>query len=105
MAQSISRLDTIALPTLFFASEINSLAIVLLIFMFLVKINLKKLQKKRFSQYTINLINKIKPTLINIKLNKLEDDSFLEQIYSNISEMNNHFANVDLIVKQYMELI
>ena len=42
---------------------------------------------------------------IDIKLNKLEDDSFLEQIYSNISEMNNHFANVDLIVKQYMELI
>ena len=42
---------------------------------------------------------------IDIKLNKLEDDSFLEQIYSNISEMNNHFANVNLIVKQYMELI
>lgn len=41
---------------------------------------------------------------IDIKLNKLEDDSFLEQIYSNISEMNNHFANVNLIVKQYMEL-
>ena len=42
---------------------------------------------------------------IDIKLNKLEDDSFLEQIYSNISEMNNNFANVNLIVKQYMELI
>jgi len=41
---------------------------------------------------------------IDIKLNKLEDDIFLEQIYSNISEINNHFANVNLIVKQYMEL-
>ena len=41
---------------------------------------------------------------IDIKLNKLEDDNFLEQIYLNISKMNNHFANVNLIVKQYMEL-
>ena len=42
---------------------------------------------------------------IDIKLGMLEDEKFLEKIYSNISEVNNHFANVDLVVKQYMELI
>ena len=42
---------------------------------------------------------------IDIKLGMLEDEKYLEKIYSNISEVNNHFANVDLVVKQYMELI
>ena len=42
---------------------------------------------------------------IDIKLSMLEDENFIKQIYFNISEMNNHFANIDLAVKQYMELI
>jgi glycosyltransferase involved in cell wall biosynthesis len=42
---------------------------------------------------------------IDIKLAKLEDEKFLDKIYFNISEVNNHFANVDLVVKQYIELI
>ena len=42
---------------------------------------------------------------IDIKLSMLEDEIFLNQVYSNISEMNNNFASVDLVVKQYMKLI
>jgi glycosyltransferase involved in cell wall biosynthesis len=42
---------------------------------------------------------------IDIKLSMLEDEVFLNQIYSNISKMNNHLASVDLVVKQYMQLI
>ena len=42
---------------------------------------------------------------IDTKLSKLDDQKFLEKIYSNISEMNNHFASVNLVAKQYMNLI
>ena len=42
---------------------------------------------------------------IDIKLSMLEDEKFIKQIYSNISDMNNHFASVDTVVKQYMKLI
>tara|TARA_X000000368_G_scaffold416460_1_gene410428 strand:- start:253 stop:1425 length:1173 start_codon:yes stop_codon:yes gene_type:complete len=42
---------------------------------------------------------------IDVKLSMLEDEKFIKQIYSNISEMNSHFASVDLVVKQYMKLI
>jgi len=42
---------------------------------------------------------------IDTKLSKLDNLKFLEKAYSNISEMNNHFANVNLVAKQYMELI
>ena len=42
---------------------------------------------------------------IDSKLSKLDDLKFLEEVYSNISKMNNHFASVNLVAKQYMELI
>lgn len=42
---------------------------------------------------------------IDTKLSKLDDQKFLEKIYSNISEMNNHFASINLVAKQYMDLI
>ena len=42
---------------------------------------------------------------IDTKLSKLDDLNFLEKVYSNISEMNNHLASVNLVSKQYMELI
>lgn len=42
---------------------------------------------------------------IDTKLSMLEDELFINKIYSNISEMNYNFASADLVVKQYMKLI
>ena len=34
-----------------------------------------------------------------------EDKEFIDQIYKNISEINNKFSNVDTITDQYIKLI
>ena len=42
---------------------------------------------------------------LDSKLQTLEDKNYIEQIYENISEINNKFANVDAIADQYIKLI
>ena len=42
---------------------------------------------------------------LDSKLQTLEDKDYIEQIYKNISEINNKFANVDAIADQYIKLI
>ena len=42
---------------------------------------------------------------LDSKLQTLEDKNYIEQIYENISEINNRFANVDAIADQYIKLI
>ncbi len=42
---------------------------------------------------------------LDSKLQTLEDENYIKQIYENISEINNKFANVDAIADQYIKLI
>ena len=42
---------------------------------------------------------------LDSKLQTLEDKEYIDQIYKNISEINNKFANVDTIADQYIKLI
>ena len=42
---------------------------------------------------------------LDSKLQTLEDKEYIDQIYKNISEINNKFANVDAITNQYIKLI
>ena len=42
---------------------------------------------------------------LDSKLQTLEDKEYIDQIYKNISEINNKFANVDAIADQYIKLI
>ena len=42
---------------------------------------------------------------LDSKLQILEDKEYIDQIYKNISEINNKFANVDAIADQYIKLI
>ena len=42
---------------------------------------------------------------LDSKLQTLEDKDYIDQIYENISEINNKFANVDAIADQYIKLI
>ncbi len=42
---------------------------------------------------------------LDSKLQTLEDQDYIDQIYKNISEINNKFANVDAIADQYIKLI
>ena len=42
---------------------------------------------------------------LDLKLQTLEDKEYIDQIYKNISEINNKFANVDAIADQYIKLI
>ena len=42
---------------------------------------------------------------LDSKLQTLEDKEYIDQIYKNISEINNKFANVDAIANQYIKLI
>ena len=42
---------------------------------------------------------------LDSKLQTLEDNDYIDQIYKNISEINNKFANVDAIADQYIKLI
>jgi hypothetical protein len=42
---------------------------------------------------------------LDSKLQILEDKEFIDQIYKNISEINNKFSNVDTITDQYIKLI
>jgi len=42
---------------------------------------------------------------LDSKLQTLEDKDYLDEIYKNISEINNKFANVDGIANQYIKLI
>ena len=42
---------------------------------------------------------------LDSKLQILEDKEYIDQIYKNISEINNKFANVDAIANQYIKLI
>ena len=42
---------------------------------------------------------------LDSKLQTLEDNDYIEQIYKNISEINNKFANVDTIADNYIKLI
>ncbi len=42
---------------------------------------------------------------LDSKLQTLEDREYIDQIYKNIGEINNKFANVDAIAEQYIKLI
>ena len=42
---------------------------------------------------------------IDEKLAQLQDKVFVDRVYKNISEVNSQFANIDIIAKQYQEMI
>ena len=42
---------------------------------------------------------------IDEKLAQLQDKAFVDRVYKNISEVNSQFANIDIIAKQYQEMI
>ena len=54
-----------------------------------------------------NLGINISPNEDNLdsKLQILEDKDYVDEIYKNISEINNKFANVNQIADQYIKLI
>ena len=43
-------------------------------------------------------------TDLDSKLQILEDKKYIDQIYQNIKNVNNKFANVDTVSKQYIKL-